>query len=59
VPATAAIPAMSQSTLSERGEPVCYCTHDLLDHSAKDEQPCFRCPCPQMRALPRLERRAR
>jgi len=53
VPPTAQIPAQGRATLSDRGEPMCHCPHDLLDHSQQDPQPCFQCACPAFRAVPR------
>lgn len=53
VPPTAAIPAQGKASVSARGEPVCRCTHDLLDH-AVDPAVCFSCPCREFRAIPRL-----
>ena len=53
VPPTAQIPAQGRATLSERGEPMCHCPHDLLDHSKERPQPCFACTCPAFRPVPR------
>lgn len=37
--------------VSQRGEHLCVCGHDQLDHSSEPPEPCFSCDCPAYREL--------
>jgi hypothetical protein len=42
-PRTEALAVQAQQ--SDRGQPLCRCDHDLLDHAMEPPEPCFTCDC--------------